>query len=86
MKKSKEKLSAQELLNLLSSQWADTETLMKIGCVGYNKALDIKKEIVSTAESEGYYLPRGLVPMEMVVDYFKINISYLKKFVNKEGK
>ena len=86
MKKPKEKLSAQELLSLLSSQWADTETLMKIGCVGYNTALAIKKEIVSTAASEGYSLPRGLVPMEMVVDYFKINISYLKKFVNKEGK
>ena len=45
MTKSKEKLSAQEILDLLNLQWADTETVMKLGSIGYNKALYVKKII-----------------------------------------
>ena len=86
MKKSKEKLSAQEILDLLNLQWADTETVMKLGSIGSNKALYVKKVIRESLEAEGYFLPRGLVPMDKLVDYFKINVSYLKKISGKEKK
>lgn len=86
MTKSKEKLSAQEILDLLNLQWADTETVMKLGSIGYNKALHVKKIIKESLEDEGYFLPRGLIPMDKLVDYFKINVSYLKKISGKEKK
>lgn len=75
----KKKISASELLELINKPWATTDDVKRIGGVGNNKALDIKKEIKIKLESEGYRLPRSLVPMEKVIDYFKINISYLKK-------
>ena len=83
MTKSKEKLSAQEILDLLNLQWADTETVMKLGSIGYNKALYVKKIIKESLKNEGYFLPRGLIPMDKLVDYFKINVSYLKKISGK---
>ena len=86
MKRSKEKLSAQEILDLLNLQWADTETVMKLGSIGSNKALYVKKVIRESLENEGYFLPRGLIPMDKLVDYFKINVSYLKKISGKEKK
>lgn len=75
----KNKLTAQEILNILDSQWADKKAIKQIGYVGDNKAWEIMNKIRANLENEGYYLPRGLVPMEKVVEYFKININYLKK-------
>lgn len=76
---SKERLNANEILDLLNTQWADTKLIKKLGYVGTNKAWEISKKIRDELEKEGYWLPRGLVPMEKVVEYFKININYLKK-------
>lgn len=53
--------------------------IMKLGCVGKNKALEIKREIQDQAGANGYFLPNNLVPMEYVIDYFKINITHLNK-------
>ena len=80
----KKTLSANELLKLINTQWATTEDVKLIGSVGNNKALEIKKEIKKELEKEGYRLPNNLVPMSKVVDYFKININYLKKVGNYE--
>ncbi|MBQ8473149.1 MAG: hypothetical protein IJ501_06570 [Bacilli bacterium] len=77
--RSDKKINAKDLLQLLSSQWATTEDVMKIGGVGRDKALDIKNEIKENLEEQGYRMARKLVPMEEVVRYFKININYLKK-------
>lgn len=79
----KEKLSAQETLQILDSQWANKQAVKKLGYVGDNKAWQIMNEIRADLEAQGYKLPRGLVPMEKVVDYFKININYLKKIKNE---
>lgn len=73
------RISANEVLDIVSNQWAGTNEIMQIGCVGKNKALEIKKEIQVQADTNGYFLPKNLVPMEYVIDYFKINIPYLKK-------
>ena len=74
-----QRISANETLNLISAQWAGTTEIMKLGCVGKNKALEIKREIKEQADANGYFLPNNLVPMEYVIDYFKINITHLKK-------
>ena len=42
--KSKTILSADEMLEILSSQWATIQDIMKIGSVGRNKARDIKNK------------------------------------------
>ena len=41
--KSKTILSADEMLEILNSQWATVQDIMKIGAVGRNKARDIKE-------------------------------------------
>ena len=76
-------LSADKMLELISKQWANVDDIMKIGSVGKNKAQSIKKEIVTNCV-DNKKLPYGLVPMEKVIEYFHINISYLKKVQKKE--
>lgn len=78
-------MKANDLLNMINKQWATTTDIMSIGEVGYHKALDIKKEIATALENQKYKLPKNKVPMEFVVEYFKINISYLKK-VSRDSK
>ena len=40
-----EKLTAEQLLQVVSSQWASASDIMKIGSVGRNKAYAIRSEI-----------------------------------------
>ena len=85
--KSKKVLSADEMLNVLNSQWATIQDIMKIGSVGRNKARDIKNQIAREISDQGLKLPNNLVPMENVIDYFKINVDFLVSINNsKNGK
>lgn len=77
-------LSAEEMLELISKQWANVDDIMKIGSIGKNKAQSIKKSIKDQFDKNKIYLPYGLVPMEKVIEYFHININYLKKVQKKE--
>jgi len=72
-------MEAEKILNIIGKQWASSKDIQIIGSVGINKAYEIRKEIATELETQGYNLPHNLVPMEKVVDYFKININYLKK-------
>lgn len=78
-RKKKDPLSISDLLKIIDKQWANSSDIAKVGCVGINRAGAIKKEISKIVESENYKLPFGLVPMKYVIDYFKIDINYLKK-------
>ena len=73
------KVNANELLDLISRQWATKNEVKKIANVGENKALEIMRNIRNSLENDGYRLPRNLIPMDKLVDYLKINVSYLKK-------
>lgn len=75
-------LTAHELLLLISKQWATVGDIMKIGCVGKNRAQEIKREIV---QSTGKIFPYGLVDMKLVVQYFDIDIGYLKRVEKKDS-
>lgn len=74
-----EQLSADELLSIFNKQWATTKDIMKIGCMGENRALKIKREITKKIYLDGDVLPRNKVPMEDVIKIFRINIDFLKK-------
>lgn len=74
-----EKLNADELLDLASSQWASAKDIMKIGSVGRNKAYAIRQQIAISYYNDDKVRNRGLVPMAEVLKYFDIDLKYLKE-------
>lgn len=62
--KSKTIISTEDMLVLLSKQWATIQDIMKIGTLGRNKARDIKNEIEREIKDSGKRLPNNLVPIE----------------------
>ena len=75
--KSKTIIQANEMLEILNKQWATIQDIMKIGALGRNKARNIKNEIERNIVDQGLKLPNNLVPMEKVIEYFKINLDFL---------
>ena len=75
--KSKTIIQADERLEILNKQWATIQDIMKIGALGRNKARNIKNEIERNIMDQGLKLPNNLVPMEKVIEYFKINLDFL---------
>lgn len=74
-------MNAEEILKLINQQWATTTDITKIGKCGRDKAVKIKNQIKQHL-GNSFYLPNGMVPMEKVVEYFNININYLKRLKN----
>lgn len=72
-------LTAKEVYSIIKKMWANTEDIKKLGCVGNNKALQIKREIRNQMVDEGYLIPRNLVDMNLVIEYFKIDINKIEK-------
>lgn len=72
-------LSAQEVKKIISKMWASTDDIKKLGCIGNNKALKIKKEIRNKMVDDGYAIPRNLVDMTLVIKYFKIDPEKIDK-------
>lgn len=79
------KYTASEQLQAMTSQWADNTAIRIIGGIGLNKAIQIRQEIEDQVKKDGYRLPKqAIVPMEYVINYFNININYLKKLAKIE--
>ena len=70
-----EKLNAEQILEIASSQWAIAKDIMMLGSVGRNKAYVIRSEI---SLDNTKLRNRGLVPMVEVLKYFSIDLNYLK--------
>ena len=70
-----EKLNAEQILEIASSQWATAKDIMMLGSVGRNKAYAIRSEI---SLDNTKLRNRGLVPMVEVLKYFSIDLNYLK--------
>lgn len=75
------KLSADQMLKVASSQWASAKDIMLLGCVGRNKAYAIRNEIITSLYNDNKLRNRGLVPMSEVLNYFNIDLSYLREIL-----
>ena len=74
-------MNAKETLDLISKQWCTLSDLMLLADVGRNSALKIKKTIKNNLTSQGYLVPKHVVPMKEVVKYLDIDVSYLESRV-----
>lgn len=80
MPKPKTKPTAQEILNILDGMWVDKKGITIIGYCGDNIAWQHMKEIRNiVAEKYNKTCPKELVPAEEVIEYFNINLNYLRK-------
>ena len=78
-----ENMNARETLDLISKQWCDLNDLRKLTGLGKNNAIKLKNQIKIDLTNKGYLLPNRLLPMNEVVSYLKINISYLQKMAKE---
>lgn len=75
MGKKRKSLTKEEIDVMAQYQWANITDIMNIGAIGRNKARDVLNVI-----SEKFYegkskVQNGLVPMDMVLEYFNISTS-----------
>ncbi len=71
-------MDAKETLELINKQWCTLEDIMKLYCVGKNKALDIRRMLKRKFINEGYLIPNNQLPMNKVIEELKIDVQYLK--------
>lgn len=76
-------MTASVTLKLIAKQWCSLSDLMKLAGGGRNNALYIKSTIKKKLENENHYVPNNAVPMQEVVKYLNIDISYLEGRVKK---
>lgn len=72
-------ISAEEMLDVLNQPYASTKDIQKIAQVGITKAQKYRNEMIDIIEAKGYRLPNSGIPMNEVVEYFNIDINYLKR-------
>lgn len=77
MPKKRKSLTKEQIDEIAQYQWANIKDIMDIGAIGRNKARDIYNLI-----SEQFYhnkdkVHNGLVPMDMVLEYFNITKNNL---------
>ena len=79
MRAKKKVLTAPEMLVILNKQWATASDMALLSgkCIAYAWA-DFNA-LTNEITADGTKLPSRLVPMQKVVDFYHINISYLKK-------
>lgn len=76
-------MTANEILELISKQWATTQDIKKLGSIGNHKAYAIRNKIIEDLKKQNRILSNRHVPMKEVVEYLGIDIKYLQK-VSKE--
>lgn len=80
MPKPKTKPTAQEILNVLDSMWVDKKGITIIAYCGDNTAGEHMKAIKNIVKSKyNKDCPRNVVPTNEVIDYFDIDVKYLRK-------
>lgn len=73
-------MKANDILNLISKQWANTKDIQDLANVGRDKAMKIKKTIQKELQEKNWLLPNeNYIPMSEVVKHLRIDINYLKK-------
>ena len=73
-------MKANEMLSLISKQWANTKDIQVLANVGRDKAMKIKKVIQKELLEKNWLLPNeNYIPMPELVRHLRIDINYLKK-------
>lgn len=82
MGKRRKVLTKNEILDIAQYQWANIRDIMDIGAIGKNNARIILNEIMDTYYGNREKIKNGLVPMNMVLEYFDISIDSLQVTTN----
>lgn len=77
-------MKAKEILNILSKPWVTTKDIMLIVDLKTSTAGTIKRTIEAEFRKKypTKYLPSNCVPTKMVIEYFDINIDFLKSLAS----
>ena len=67
-------LTKEEIKNIAQYQWASINDIMDIGAIGKNKTREVLRIISNDYNKERMIIQSGLVPMNMVLNYFNIKI------------
>lgn len=78
MSKKRKSLTKEEIDEISHYQWASVKDIMDIGAIGRNKAREVLNLISNNFYDGKSKVQNGLVPMDMVLDYFNINRCLLK--------
>lgn len=76
-------MNAKETLKLVSKTWCNINDLMKLTELSRSSVLKIRNKI---KEQLNYEIHTRDLPMNVVVDYLKIDIDYLKVMSTREEK
>ena len=74
-------MNAEETLNLISKTWCDINDLMKLTGLSRSSALKIRNKI---KEELNYEIHTRDLPMNVVVEYLKIDVDYLKSLTARK--
>lgn len=76
MGKRRKVLTKNEIKDIAQYQWANIKDIMDIGAIGKNNARVVLNEIMNVYYQDREKIKNGLVPMNMVLDYFNISIEF----------
>ena len=85
MGKKRKSLTKEEIDVIAQYQWANITDIMNIGAIGRNKARSVFNVISDKFYGEKNKVHNGLVPMDMVLEYFcipKLNVASINNDVN----
>ncbi|MBQ8891924.1 MAG: hypothetical protein IJ068_03560 [Bacilli bacterium] len=74
-------MNAEETLNLISKTWCDINDLMKLTGLSRSSVLKIRNKI---KEELNYEIHTRDLPMNVVVEYLKIDVDYLKSLTARK--
>ena len=74
-------MNVEETLNLISKTWCNINDLMKLTGLSRSSVLKIRNQIREQSNNEIY--TRDL-PMNIVIDYLKIDVNYLKNVTTRK--
>ena len=70
-----------EILEIANKRFCNLEDLKILSGYGTNNAIKLRKELKNKLISEGYFVPKNLLPMDKVIKYLNINLDYYKKLI-----
>ena len=74
-----QRISANEILDILNQQYLNVTDIKKVASVSIERARQIRNSISQKLEDENYFVPTNLIPTESLIDYLHLNLNYLKK-------